>query len=148
MLHAYLVCITAYQTAVLNSSSICRPLQCQGTALLLLQEKDLSAAAASAAATALKKQSMQSAGGDETAAHAVDGFVPRLRHTNAPSCAPVGQKGPGTQQPRNQQVTPQLGSTAIIQSVKPPSPPPSPPRPLANAPPSTSCKRLRFSRNF
>ena len=74
--------------------------------LVSSQEKDPSAAEAFAAADALKKQSMQSAAGDQTAAHAVDGFVPKIRHTNAPSSAPVAQKGPGTQQPRNQQVIP------------------------------------------
>ena len=72
--------------------------------LASLQEKDPSAAEAFAAADALKKQSMQSAAGDQTATHAVDGFVPKIRHPLAPSSAHV--QGTGTQQPRNQQVIP------------------------------------------
>ena len=60
---------------------------------------------------------MQSAAGDQKAAHAVEGFVPKIRLTKAPSSAPAAQTGPGSQQPRTQQVSPELGSTAIIQSV-------------------------------
>lgn len=75
-------------------------------ALLTLQEKDPSAAEAFAAAEALRKQSIQSTAGDQTSAHAVDGFVPKARLTNAPSHAPVASEGPGIHQPRNQQVIP------------------------------------------
>lgn len=65
-----------------------------------LQEKDPSAAEAFAAATALGKQSMQSAAGCHTAAHAVDGFVTKLRPT---SSAPKAQKGSGTQHTRHKE---------------------------------------------
>ena len=89
-------------------------------ALLYFQEKDPSAAEPFAAANAFKQQSMQSAAGDQAAAHAVDGFVPRIRHTNAVGNAPIAQKGPHIQQHRNQQVTPDSRSTAFTQSVTPP----------------------------
>lgn len=65
---------------------------------------------------------MQSTAGDQTAAHAVDGFVSKIRHTRAPSNAPIAQKGPHFQQHRNQQVAPESPCTAFTQSVIPPSP--------------------------
>ncbi len=48
-----------------------------------LQEKDPSADEACAAAAALKQQSIIAAAGDQSAAHAVDGFIPKPRPTNA-----------------------------------------------------------------
>ncbi len=48
-----------------------------------LQEKDPSADEAFAAAAALKQQSIITAAGDQSAAHAVDGFIPKPRPTNA-----------------------------------------------------------------
>ena len=48
-----------------------------------MQEKDPTADEAFAAAKALQQQSMQSAAGDQSAAQAVDGFVPKARPTIA-----------------------------------------------------------------
>ena len=48
-----------------------------------LQEKDPSADEAFAAAAALRQQSLITAAGDQSAAHAVDGFIPKPRPTNA-----------------------------------------------------------------
>ncbi|KAL0032891.1 hypothetical protein WJX77_005051 [Trebouxia sp. C0004] len=48
-----------------------------------IKEKDPSADEAFAAAAALKQQSIITAAGDHSAAHAVDGFIPKPRPTNA-----------------------------------------------------------------
>ncbi len=54
-----------------------------GVLCCCLQEKDPSADEAFAAAAALKQQSIITAAGDQSAAHAVDGFIPKPRPTNA-----------------------------------------------------------------
>ncbi|DBA66827.1 TPA: hypothetical protein ACH3X2_001963 [Trebouxia sp. C0005] len=48
-----------------------------------IKERDTSADEAFAAAAALKQQSIITAAGDQSASHAVDGFVPKPRPTNA-----------------------------------------------------------------
>ena len=67
----------------------CQPTPCRGSEhQCVLQEKDPSADEAFAAAAALKQQSMHSAAGDQAAAHAVDGFIPKSRPTKAPTPQP------------------------------------------------------------